>query len=98
AAEEAGAGLALRPAMDVDEQWPPPGEAPGIGPVEEAGDALAVKAAHLDQLRLDVDGGVEPARLAARPAGDRQRPRIDRIDVGRAPRRAQAEAHRAPGG
>src|SRR5690606_4572789 len=98
AAEEAGTRLALRPAMDVDEQWPRPGEALRVGPAEEAGDALAVEAARLDEFRLDIDGGVEPARLAPRPAGHRKAARVDGIDVGRAARRAQAEADRAPGG
>ena len=97
APEEARPGLALRPTMDADDQWAAAGEAGGIGPVEEARDPLAVEAPHLDQLGLGVAGGVEPAGLAARPAVHLERRRIDRIGVGRASRRGEGEADRAPG-
>jgi hypothetical protein len=46
--------------MDVDDQRARPREAARIGAVEEARDRLAIEAAHLDQLGLDIGVRVEP--------------------------------------
>ena len=84
AAEEAGPRLALGPAMNVDDQRPAAGKAGRVRAIEEARHVLAVETLDLDELGLGIDLGIEAAGLAARPAGDGERGRVDRIGVGRA--------------
>ena len=97
AAEEARARLALGPAVDVDDQRPAaresaPRRAGRGSPTRARRRSFAPRSA---PARVGI--GVEAAGFAARPAGDGERPRIDRIGVGRAASGGEAEADRAPG-
>ena len=89
-------GLAFRAAVDVDDQRALAGEFGGIGAIEKAGDRLAVKTLHLDQLRLGIARGVQPAGFAFRPAGYGQAFGIDGKGIGRHPCGGQRQADPAP--
>src|SRR2546427_4020239 len=91
-AEEAGPGLALRSAVDIDDHRATSREAGGRL-IEEARDGPPVETGPMHQLGLGEVREVEPGRLTLGPAGDPAAREVQRVSVGGGTRTTAPEPH-----